>query len=237
MTSPLTPPNVKPSLIHISTMKPISLFAYPTATICLVLTASAELRPSSSINRLILNAQELIGKHNPLIHNMPSEEISTGVIISDVIGKTQSIAIFSGLTRDIDTVSGRLEDAAQNATVLAPDNSAMKNLKRKPWEDPKDYETFGANAYGGGEGEDRAHRNLRRFVEAHIVPQSPWKEGEKIKTLAGDEIWYEIKDGKKKVGSFFSYSGTWANRLIRFSPKVLKYQVLQTRSQMERYGL
>ena len=80
---------------------------------------------------------------------MPSTDAPTGIIISDVIGKAQNIAIFSGLTRDIDAVSGRLEDAAQNATVLAPDNTVMKNLKRKPWEDAEDYNKLGAQAYEG----------------------------------------------------------------------------------------
>lgn len=75
----------------------------------------------------------------------------------------------------------------------------MKELKRKPWEDPQDYAAFGEGAYEGGEGEDRAHRNLRRFVEAHVVPLSPWEEGKKMKTLAGSEVWYETKDGKKVV--------------------------------------
>jgi hypothetical protein len=96
-------------------------------------------------------------------------------------------------------VSNRLEDASQNATVLAPDNGAMRSLDHKPWEDPKDYAALGKSAYAGDDGEDRAHRNLRHFVEAHIVPQSPWEAGDKVKTLAGNEVWYEIKDGKKKV--------------------------------------
>ena len=129
----------------------------------------------------------------------PAGEVSTGVIISDVIGKTQNIAIFSGLTRDIDEVAGRLDNAAQNATVLAPENSVMRNLKRKPWEDPEDYDSFGASAYDGSAGEDRARRNLERFVQRHIVPESPWEEGKKIKTLAGNEVWWESKDGQKKV--------------------------------------
>ncbi|KAF2799103.1 hypothetical protein K505DRAFT_295179 [Melanomma pulvis-pyrius CBS 109.77] len=182
-------------------MKPTFLCACPVATICLVLVAFAESRPFNSINKLLFSAQSLLGKHNGPVSQImpPSDEVSTGVIISDVIGKTQDIAIFSGLTRDVDTISGRLEDAAQNATVLAPNNTAMKNLKRKPWEDPKDYEALGTGAYKGGDGEDRAHKNLRTFVEAHIVPQSPWEEGQKVKTLAGNEIWWEIKDGKKNI--------------------------------------
>ena len=172
----------------------------------MILAAAAEPRPL----REIIKAFDI--HQTPLLASpaagMPSDEsASTGVIISDVIGKTQAIAIFSGLTRDIDPVAGRLDDANQNATVLAPDNNAMKNLKRKPWEDPEDYDTFGAEAYKGQDGEDRAHKNLRRFVERHIVPQSPWEEGKKIKTLHGNEVWWETKDGKKRVRSALGILG------------------------------
>ncbi|KAF2187751.1 hypothetical protein K469DRAFT_725218 [Zopfia rhizophila CBS 207.26] len=184
-------------------MKPAHLFAYPTTTIYLVLAASAQSRPFDSLlsSFHIFGDQSPLRKHNPLNQVMPhsSEEVSTGVILSDVIGKTQDIAIFSGLTRDIDPVADRLDDASKNATVLAPDNGVMRNLKRKPWEDPNDYEVFGKNAYDGGDGQDRAHKNLRRFVEAHIVPESPWQEGQKVKTLAGNEIWYESKEAKKVI--------------------------------------
>jgi hypothetical protein len=189
-----------------STMKPASLFAYPAATACLILAASAAPRPLSDIIEAF-DIHQLPLLPNPLA-DMPSDDsVSTGVIISDVIGKTQAIAIFSGLTRDIDPVSGRLDDASQNATVLAPDNSAMKNLKRKPWEDAEDYEAFGAEAYKGQDGENRAHKNLRSFVERHIVPESPWAEGKKVKTLNGNEVWWETKDGKKKV--WFGPRGAW----------------------------
>jgi hypothetical protein len=178
-------------------MRSTQLLAYPAATICLILAASAQPRSFDSIRK----AFEAITEQTPFVNIMsPAEEtVSTGVIVSDVIGKTRDIAIFSGLTRDIDSVSGRLDTASQNATVLAPDNGVMRSLKRKPWEDPHDYEAFGTNAYDGNVGEDRAHKNLMRFVESHIVPQSPWEEGQKVKTLAGNEIWYESKDGKKMV--------------------------------------
>ncbi|KAH7399517.1 hypothetical protein BKA66DRAFT_451985 [Pyrenochaeta sp. MPI-SDFR-AT-0127] len=179
-------------------MKPGPIVAYPLATICLILACSAESRPFDSIIRSF----NLLSEQSPLreyIMSKPEGQVSTGVIISDVIGKTQNIAIFSGLTRDIDDVSGRLNDAAQNATVLAPDNSVMRSLKRKPWEDPEDYESFGAKAYDGSSGEDRARKNLERFVQRHIVPESPWAEGKKVKTLAGNEVWWESKDGQKRI--------------------------------------
>jgi hypothetical protein len=178
-------------------MKAGSVVAYPLASVCLLLACSAESRPFDSIHKSF----EILSHQTPLLDLImpPAGEVSTGVIISDVIGKTQSIAIFSQLTRDIDDVAGRLANAAQNATVLAPDNAVMRNLARKPWENPEEYNELGANAYQGSSGEDRARKNLERFVQRHVVPESPWEEGKKIKTLAGNEIWWETKDGQKKV--------------------------------------
>jgi hypothetical protein len=185
-------------------MKAGPLVAYPLASVCLFIACSAEARPFDTIRKSF----ELLSAQTPLRDYImpPTGGVSTGVIISDVIGKTQSIAIFSALIRDIDDVAGRLDNAAQNATVLAPDNSVMRSLKRKPWEDPEEYNTFGANAYEGSAGEDRARKNLERFVQRHVVPESPWEEGKKIKTLAGNEVWWETKDGQKKVScSFFRF--------------------------------
>ncbi|KAF2001181.1 hypothetical protein P154DRAFT_575254 [Amniculicola lignicola CBS 123094] len=177
-------------------MKTSNLVAYPAATICLILAVSADSGPFDTL----LKPFNIFRPQAPLHTMSPAEDqVSAGIIISDVIGKTQNIAIFSGLTRDIDPVSDRLDDASQNATVLAPDNTVMRGLKRKPWEDAKDYENYGEKAYNGDDGEDRAHWNLRRFVESHIIPESPWEEGKKVKTLAGREIWYESKDGKKRI--------------------------------------
>ena len=142
--------------------------------------------------------------------NPPSPSNPTGeVILSDVVGKDRIINIFAGFMRDIEAISRRLDDNTQNTTVLAPLNSEMQKLPRKPWEDPKDYSALRENAYDGADGEDRAHRNLRRFVEAHIVPVSPWKEGEKIQTLGGTKVWWESTGGKKKVGEVSVCALTW----------------------------
>lgn len=179
-------------------MKPGSFIVYPLVAVCLILACSAESRPLDSIIRSF----DVLAEQTPLHEYAmggPEKQVSTGVIISDVIGKTQSIAIFSGLTRDIDDVSSRLNTASQNATVLAPDNNVMRNLKRKPWEDPEDYNSFGANAYAGTGGEDRARKNLERFVTRHIITESPWEEGKKVKTLAGNEVWWENNEGEKTI--------------------------------------
>jgi hypothetical protein len=130
------------------------------------------------------------------------QEPSNDLMISDVIGTERRINIFAGFTRDVDPIADRLDDQAQNSTILAPLNSKIQALPRKPWEDEKDYESHGASAYSlQGGGEQRAHDNLRRFVERHIVPVSPWKEGEKVKTIVGDEVWWERSESGKVVSS------------------------------------
>jgi uncharacterized surface protein with fasciclin (FAS1) repeats len=129
----------------------------------------------------------------------PLMSASNQQTISDVIARNEDIAIFTGFTRDVASISQRFDSNTQNVTVLAPQNEAIKQLPRKPWEDPRDYSTFGASAYEGQSGVDRAQENLKKFVEAHIVGDSPWKEGEKAETLAGSTVWYEKKDGVKYV--------------------------------------
>jgi len=130
----------------------------------------------------------------------PSTDPPNGdVILSDVIGNQRSINTFASFTRGASSVSTRLNSATLNTTVLAPSNSALSDLPRKPWEDPEDYAKLGDAAYDGQSGEDRAHRNLRRFTEAHVVFASPWKEGEKAERMSGGELWWEKRDGKAFV--------------------------------------
>jgi hypothetical protein len=124
---------------------------------------------------------------------------SDTIVLSDVLGRDREINIFAGFTRDFAPISERFDDSTLNTTILAPINLAIMSLPRKPWEDPEDYENLGTDAYSGDKGAERARQNLQRFVEAHVVPASPWKEGDKLKTLAGDEIWWETIDGVKMV--------------------------------------
>ncbi|ETI26584.1 hypothetical protein G647_03362 [Cladophialophora carrionii CBS 160.54] len=117
--------------------------------------------------------------------------------ISDILPQTRKINIFASLTRDISSVTGRLESTKpeDNTTLLAPLNSAMQALPRKPWEDRPGDEGVSAQY-----NEDKAAQNLQRFVEEHVVPLSPWKEGEKIKTLGGQELWWEHNgDGERVI--------------------------------------
>ncbi|TKX27270.1 hypothetical protein C1H76_0564 [Elsinoe australis] len=115
-------------------------------------------------------------------------------ILSDIMGLSKQINIFASFTRDIASVSARLDTHDLNTTVLAPLNGAVTSLPRKPWEDPREYAALGSNAYDGKDGEDRAARNLRRFVEAHVVPVSPWEKGVKVESVGGGQLWWEEDD-------------------------------------------
>ncbi len=35
------------------------------------------------------------------------------------------------------------------------------------------------------------------------MPVSPWKEGEKVRTVGGGEVWWEEREGGKMVGACF----------------------------------
>ncbi|KAK5070766.1 hypothetical protein LTR64_007456 [Lithohypha guttulata] len=134
-----------------------------------------------------------------------SSSDSNQLTISDILPTQRQINIFASLTRDISSLSGRLEssNAASNTTLLAPLNSAMQSLPRKPWEDrPDDTSDISAQR-----DEDKAVRNLRRFVLEHAVGVSPWEEKQKVRTLWSEEngedrgeIWWERRGGGEDGG-------------------------------------
>ncbi|KAL1835752.1 hypothetical protein VTJ49DRAFT_6107 [Mycothermus thermophilus] len=122
------------------------------------------------------------------------------VLLSDVMGRDKSISSFASSARDIEPTARLLDDPSRNTTVLAPQNSAVEGLGRKPWENPRDYDKFGPDAYQGPEGLERARRNIRRFVEAHMIPASPWKQGDRVRpVVGGGEVWWEEKGDTRLI--------------------------------------
>lgn len=117
--------------------------------------------------------------------------------ISDILPKSRSVNIFAQLARDT-SILNRLESTnpADNTTLLAPLNSAMQALPRKPWENRPDDDGISAASDEG-----KAAQNLQRFVEEHVIPESPWKSGKenKVKTIGGQELWWEERDGKRVI--------------------------------------
>lgn len=123
----------------------------------------------------------------------------SSVPLADILGTQRSLTSFSSFSRMHASTASLLADLATNTTVLAPLNSAVEALPRKPWEQALDYAAYGAQAYDGSGGEDRANQNLRRFVEGHLVTRSPWPQGERAKTAGGRVVWWEERDGKRVI--------------------------------------
>lgn len=157
----------------------------------------------------------------------PSNNKPSGsILLADIIGTQSQIQIFSGLVQDVASISKRLDTSSKNTTLLAPSNKAITSLPHKPWESAQDYSALGVNAYSGKEGEDRAHANLRRFVERHAVGVSPWNEGEEVETLSeegeGKKVWWEKKDGKTLIQPAGVEVESVANRVANGEVWVLK---------------
>lgn len=141
---------------------------------------------------------------NPSSNNDNNDPSAITLSISDILPQTRKINIFASLTRDITVVTSRLDSTSpsSNTTLLAPLNSAMQSLPRKPWEDrPGDDSSVRAES-----NEDKAAGNLERFVMEHVVPVSPWLKGREnaIETLGGQRLWWEEKtkevdDGRKET--------------------------------------
>ncbi|OAA62279.1 FAS1 domain protein [Cordyceps fumosorosea ARSEF 2679] len=123
--------------------------------------------------------------------------VQLAVRLSDTLGSNRALSTFSSFARRDAAADERLASDVARTTVLAPLNSAVEALPRKPWEKEGDG---GASTYEGPDGKDRADANLDRFVEAHMVTRSPWPAGERAKTMAGTEVWWEERgDGKRVV--------------------------------------
>lgn len=153
--------------------------------------------------------QQVLHPHSDSM-SYSSDEPTGTPLLADVLPQDPSISIFSDLTRRIESISTRVSNREVNTTVLASSNVAITKLPRKPWEDPDDEGAGGnifSEIYKGLAGEDRATKNLRTFVEAHCVDVSPWPKGEKVKTLQGKEVWWNVDDrGIRRVCYAFHLS-------------------------------
>lgn len=120
-----------------------------------------------------------------------------GPTLPDVLGRERALNIFASLTRSLEAIETRLNDHSLNSTILAPSNAVLRSLQRKPWESGDDYAAYGeADAYAGASGEGRATRNLKHFVELHVLPHSPWPERTERRTLGGAKVsWERRPDG------------------------------------------
>jgi len=139
---------------------------------------------------------------------MSSTENPSDLTLTDVLPSHPSISIFASLARTTNSLTSLLSSQPpsspsthpHNITILAPSNSALASLPRKPWEQPSDYAAFGTSAYEGADGEGRAQRNREGFVRAHIVVGELGVGMKKARTLRDTEVWVEEREGDSEGG-------------------------------------
>lgn len=117
-------------------------------------------------------------------------------LLADIIGLKQC-TIMSDYAMNLEGIARRLLDPSQRTLVLAPINSAITALPRKPWVDgPVDAQDPKISPLRN---EDRAARNIEAFVERHVVSQYPLPAGAEAKNMAGQAISVEMKDEEKYI--------------------------------------
>lgn len=169
-----------------------TLTAFTISIVLLLSLTSAHLIPPR-----LLHQGPLLPSRPP--STMSSTTAADSPLLSDFLGTQRSLTTFSSLLRQHDSAASLVSSSSSRATLLAPLNSAVEALPRRPWERPNDYDALGTAAYEGNEGKERADKNTRLFVDAHVLPQSPWQSGDRVKTLTGREVWWEEKDGKRLI--------------------------------------
>lgn len=121
------------------------------------------------------------------------------ILLTDLLTRLKSVQIFHGYIREVDSVYERLSNESKKSIVLAPQDSSLVDLLRKPWESLDDYAEFGVQSYEGKAGKDRADKNLQRYVKEHVVDSGFMTQDSKYENLNGNPVWYEIlKDGNEK---------------------------------------
>lgn len=167
---------------------------------CLLLlpTVAAALRSSDDVTTPQRHRQQ---KHLATMPGTTDHPVQLAVRLSDTLGSNRALSTFASFARQNEAAAARLGSSGGGGgtTILAPLNSVVEALPRKPWEDERQMGELGTEAYEGVDGKHRADANLARFVDAHLVTQSPWLAGTKAKTMAGTEVWWEERDDGTRV--------------------------------------
>ncbi|KAF8645690.1 hypothetical protein AX16_007639 [Volvariella volvacea WC 439] len=113
--------------------------------------------------------------YTPLTHSKPT--------LADLLTIEPSASIFYSYARELELsrVFGDDSESAKKITVLVPTNKAVMALARKPHQDPVPVDE--GVIISEEEFEARSKKNVERWVQAHIIPQSPITLDQTYQTL------------------------------------------------------
>lgn len=128
---------------------------------------------------------------------MPVETTQGVPLLGDIFGSLRQCTIIGDYVRSAQTVSDRMVDSQRQTLILAPINSAIVSLPRKPWQDgPENAQDPRVDVMRN---DDRASKNIEAFVDRHVIPMFPVEAGTTARNLAGQTLLFEIKDGDKYI--------------------------------------
>lgn len=107
--------------------------------------------------------------------------------LGDVIGIDKRASIMSDYALAVDDVARRLSDPDRRTLILAPLNSAIVALPRKPWLGDANADT-NTEEVDTQRDEASADRNIARFVQDHVVDGFPIGAGSSVTTLSGQTL-------------------------------------------------
>ena len=120
-------------------------------------------------------------------------------LISDILGIDKSITILTEYSLGLAEIAERLQDSSKYTIVLAPSNTAIMAMERKPWQDADPASK--APLLTAEDKDTRASDNIARFIKSHIVAldSASWKADVKKHNLLGQPLWYATNDNQRSI--------------------------------------
>ena len=136
----------------------------------------------------------------PFLDNSMTPSTSSSPSLTDLLTRSKS-SIFYGYIRESTSISTRLANPLEKTTILAPLNSAILSLARKPHQGPPESVEGHVEGYAGSreDEQDRADY-LENWIKRHMIEgKVDFAEGREYETLHdGEKVSFVKGDGVVK---------------------------------------
>ncbi|GAA5958727.1 hypothetical protein JCM3765_006018 [Sporobolomyces pararoseus] len=101
---------------------------------------------------------------------MKSSSSSSSPSLTDLLTRSKNSRIFYDYLRDSSSVSTRLANPLESTTILAPVNSAIIALERRPHQGPPEPAGGHVEGYAGSREDEQARADyLEKWIKRHLI--------------------------------------------------------------------
>ncbi|GAA5996132.1 hypothetical protein JCM5350_000498 [Sporobolomyces pararoseus] len=135
---------------------------------------------------------------------MKSSSPSPLLSLTDLLTRSKNSRIFYDYLRDSSSVSTRLANPLESTTILAPVNSAIIALERRPHQGPPEPAGGYVQGYAGSRQDEQERADyLEKWIKRHLIAgkvdlEEESKEYESL--LGGDKVSFARKDQEGQAG-------------------------------------